>query len=475
MTHPAVQRPARLSANLWTGQASPAAALAPQVLGWALRQQGAGTPHGGFLAPSPEAQPWNWRDERVGWGLVLPDNLQLDARQRCTAIDAAEPLQRLLVDRDGSPVLRWSAEAGNGYLYRYDDRGSRRRQALVSPPGTLGRDTLPRYLLIAASPMQVPWSFQYAANLSHYVGRLDLPYEALARYVDALVGGWADAGCDPRAPLVWSANHGAPDITDLMDATISRPVHRSFAQDADHDFPRLTGLFGADATAARLVQELAARRPALVVTTSHGMTGPLDDAGAMQAQLGLPVDHGHRVLDLPSLTAAWQPDGAIWYSHACCAAGSDAASAYAGLLDGQSDLAGVLVGVARSCGAVTAPLPQALLGAARPLRAFVGHVEPTFDWTLRDPATRQPFGAVVQRALYDRLYADGGGRPVAWALAQVFDDAATMLGLWADSLAAFNAGQAGADAAALYYQIAHLDRQHTVILGDPTVAVSPLR
>ena len=38
-------------------------------------------------------------------------------------------------------------------------------------------------------------------------------------------------------------------------------------------------------------------------------------------------------------------------------------------------------------GAFTTPLPRALLGATRPLRAFVGHVEPTFDWTLRQRQT----------------------------------------------------------------------------------------
>jgi hypothetical protein len=45
----------------------------------------------------------------------------------------------------------------------------------------------------------------------------------------------------------------------------------------------------------------------------------------------------------------------------------------------------MLKNIAATAGARISPLPRALLGAEKPLRAFVGHVEPTFDWTLRDP------------------------------------------------------------------------------------------
>jgi hypothetical protein len=466
-------RPPRLATNLWTGVASPTAALSPHALAWAFsRQRGGPAPGDEFMAPPAEAEPWDWRDPRIGWGLVLPDNTPLAAQQRGTASDAPPALQRLLAARPGSPVLRYSEEAGEGYLCRYDGQGGRRKLSLISPPGTQGRDTLPRYLLIAASPREIPWSFQYAVNLSHHVGRLDLEGQALDNYVNALIADFAGFGGDPRTPLVWSVNHGAPDITDLMEKVIARKVHAAFAADKDGDYPGLVGLFGADATCARLVTELQARRPALILSTSHGMTGPFDDGPRMRDSLGMPVDNAHRVLDLAALSG-WQPEGAIWYSHACCAAGSDTRTAYSGLLEKGSDVSTALEGVAQGCGAMVSPLPRALLGAARPLRAFIGHVEPTFDWTLRDPFTGQPFASALREALYNRLYT-AAGRPVGWALQQVFNDAGTMLGLWAASIAAFNAGKLTAGDAALYYQVSALDRQHTVILGDPTVGLPPL-
>ncbi len=455
--------PPKLAINAWTGESSPQSPLGGRGAGWGL------TDRNGYQGPAlapPVAEPWDWRHPEVGWGLVLPDDRSIDAKRRPFADDAAEPIRELLASRPGSPVLRWHVDAGPGHVWRYDAQGGRRRLSLVSPTGNAA---LPRFLLIAASPDAIPWSFQYAANLSRSVGRLDLDAKGLEHYVDALLNDWAGSNCDVGAPLVWSANLGQPDISWLMDAVVARKLAGDYAADAD--LPRHTALLGADATGARLIESLVASRPALVVTTSHGMTGPLDDQDATAARLGLPVDVSRRPVDLKTLADAWSPDGAIWYAHACCGAGSDAVSAYAGLFDAASEVGRVLDGVAAACGARTAPLPRRLLGAERPLRAFVGMVEPTFDWTLRDPATGQPLAHKVRAALYDRLYAGGGGRPVGWAFGEVFGDAGALAGLWTQARNAFNQATPGSAEAALYYQVASSDRLHTVILGDPTVGL----
>ena len=459
-----------LALNAWTGSASPRAAVSTQhAAAWALGRQSGGTGPGDVKMAPAGADPWNWQHPNVGWGLVLPDNPSLSRKERSQAGDAPEPLQRLLAARPGSPVLRYSAASGDAHLLRYDAAGGLRKLAMVG--STPGLAELPRYLLIAASPAAIPWSFQYAANLGHYVGRLDLQGQALDNYITSLLNHWAGAQCDPRAPLVWSVDHGQPDITWLMDQAISRKVFDAFAADPDNDLSRRIGLFGTDATAPKLIDALAEHRPALVLSTSHGMTGPLNDAALTAAQLGLPVDQPRQVLDAEALAKRWAPDGAIWYSQACCAAGSDSRSDYGGLFDASSDVALVLNGVAAACGARCAPLPQALLGAEKPLRAFIGHVEPTFDWTLRHPRTGQPLTSSLRQALYEGLYAAGGGRPVAWALERVFDDAGAMLALWAQALRGFNKGVADSLDLALYYQVTALDRQHTVILGDPTVSL----
>ena len=463
-------RPPSLRINAWTGSdMAPALLDADHVL-WSLDRHSAGNGADAWEMAPPLVNDWDWQSPQVGWGLVLPDDeaIQPPAR-RATADDAPEAMQRLLAARPGSPVLRWRASgAGIGELLRYGSDGRVWPLSLVSRAG-IAPPELPRFLLIYAPPDRIPWAFQYAANLGRYVGRLFLEGEALDHYVDALVGDWAGAQCDLHAPLVWSVDHGQPDITWLMDRAISRKLSDAWSK--DEDFSRFTGLFGADATHDKLVAALTSTKPGLVVTTSHGMTGPLNNAPAMAAQLGVPVDVSRRTLDLATLCDRWQPDGAIWYAHACCSAGSDTVSAYDSLFDPASDVARILAGVAAGCGARIAPLPQRLLGAPRPLRAFIGHVEPTFDWTLRDPYTAQPLAHSLREALYDKLFEGGLRRPIGWALARVFDEAGVLLGQWTQACAAFNKALPTSVDAALYYQIAALDRQHTVILGDPTVAL----
>jgi hypothetical protein len=168
------------------------------------------------------------------------------------------------------------------------------------------------------------------------------------------------------------------------------------------------------------------------------------------------------------------PNGAIWYAHACCSAGSDARSRYANLLDAASSVSSVLSGVAVACGDQIAPLPTALLGAKRPLRAFVGHVEPTFDWTLRNPETSQPLAHAIVHALYDRLYQQGARMTLGHALATVYAEAGGFLTQYNAALDAVNRNEPSARERALYRQLVAMDRQQMVILGDPTVMLPPL-
>ena len=84
--------PATLSVNAWTGNGAPATSpLAPGALGWALGAQGAAPLK--LLAPEAEADPRDWRDPRVGWGLVLPDTDALDDAAKARGEDAPEPLR----------------------------------------------------------------------------------------------------------------------------------------------------------------------------------------------------------------------------------------------------------------------------------------------------------------------------------------------------------------------------------------------
>lgn len=422
------------------------------------------------MAPPVRADDRDWRHPEVGWGLVLHDDETVPDAVKARGEDAPEPLRRLLAARPGSPVLRWSALLGTRALRRYYADGTATEDLEIGAPtfGTAAH-RLPRYLLVYGSPAAIPWAVQFALNMAFCVGRLDLgESEGLAHYIDALIGGWAGIDSNPRSPLVWGVDHGKDDITWLMARAIANRLARSYQNDAD--LSAHLHLKDEAASGQNLLTALVERKPALVVTTSHGATGPISDAPLLIAQLGLLVDVNHTPVPLAAFSE-WQPSGAIWYAQACCSAGSDAYSRYTDLVGADSGVGQILEGVSKAAGARIAPLPRLLLGSRAPLRAFVGHVEPTFDWTLRQPDTGEVLTAAVTEALYNDLYQPGLPMPIGLALHRVFKEAGAYFAYWADAHTAVNENLPGAFESALYNQLVAMDRQSLVILGDPTVAL----
>jgi hypothetical protein len=464
-----IDRPDTLQVNGWAFD-QPNADQLPGRTPWAQRLQGQRPSP--FLAPAAAADPRDWQHPDIGWGLVLPEpDGAVAPAARATAEDALKPIRDLLASRPGSPVLRWAPTMQQNYLRRYYADGRVQDLSVEAPaPGTqFGR--IPRYLLICASPQQIPWSVQYALNMSTFVGRLDLEEPQLATYIDALIHDWAGQSCRPGAPVVWSADHGQGDITWLMAQAVAGKLWTKFESDTDL-IGRLR-LKDSDATAANLATALTERSPGLIVTTSHGVTGPASDVAALTARLGMPIDVNRIPLRLDDL-ASWKPFGAIWYAHACCSGGSDKPSRYDGLLPSDNTISRMLTGVAGAAGQTVAPLPRALLSRDRPLRAFVGHVEPTFDWTLRDPRTKQPLTHVLTAALYDKLYQQDRRTPIGFALRSVFEEAGAFYATWAQAIAGINANVPNMRDWALYRQLVAMDRQTTVIIGDPTVSLPRL-
>jgi hypothetical protein len=451
-----------LRADAWCGEA----ALGPigdESVAWGLRRDlpRAGQP----LGPKP-VDPADWKNPEVGWGIVLPERASVPGPDKSVGADAPEPIRRLLAARAPAPVLRWDPGLPPGKLRRYDANGT------PSAPGYSTRGTgpyaIPRYLLIVGSPAEVPWSAQYRMQMDSYVGRLDLELQGLERYVEALLGDWEGAKPDARRPVVWAVDHGHPDITRLMRKAIAERVHQHFREDPDHEFDVAAGfLSDGKATHDELRTALSERRPAFLLTSSHGATFPLDDAVAMRAQLGLLMDHLHTPLDPAAFAEGEGLHGAVWYAHACCSAGADAKSRFEGLVGPDSKLGRTLATIAKT-GACSAPLPRALLGGSKPLRAFIGHVEPTFDWTLRDPTTGEVTTHHIVNALYNQLHL-ASRPPIGLAMDAYFRAVGGLLQDHSDALEALDEHHPQAEEWARRAKLAALDRLATVLLGDPTV------
>lgn len=458
--------PAELKLNAWDGERPVAGALAERPGAYALRAQGRVTR---LMRPETAADPRDFRDPRVGWGLVLPDNPDLDAGGRARAEDAEAPFRALLASRgSGAKVLRYREDYGVLALFEADGTVI----PIAGAKDGTQHGALPDYLLLAGGPDVLPWSLQYTLGAGRCVGRLHLMGTALEHHVAALVADWHDSRARYEAPVVWAVDLGAGDISALMRRTIAEPIAECFGY--DNEMPEALFLNGdakpESATISQLTTCLAERRPAVVVTTSHGLTGPLSDPDAMRARLGLPVGQSHDVASPDALLDEWEPDGAIWYAHACCSAGSNTPSEYEGLLAPASDADAILRGVA-ALGAHVAPLPTALLGAQRPLRAFIGHVEPTFDWTINFPWGPTPLTASIKSAVYDGVCA---GEPVGLAMRRMWKHIGELRQAHAAAIRYFDTSpteRARVLTAATYLRMAAGDRAATVLLGDPAASI----
>ncbi|MBV9082487.1 MAG: hypothetical protein JOZ62_07430 [Acidobacteriaceae bacterium] len=458
-----VDWPSTLSINAYLGEDKRAAAgpVAERARAWVLRN--APPEVRSFLKAPTAANPADWRDARVGWGLVLPDGPELTDSQRANGSDAPEPIQALLRERKGAPILRY--RAGSQHRFRLLRNYVAEMDVSISgsPDGT-EPGALPRYLLIYGTPEEVPWELQYILNGRCCVGRLHLFGPALENYVNALLNDWKKSELQTNHSVVWAVDQGDTDITKLMRDAIAEKVQRRLLSDPQIGPSVATFLDGANqATASGLVSALAVQKPGLIVTTSHGQTYPLDNPEMLSGALGLPVDQNFASLQASDLQSQWQPDGGIWYAHACCSAGSDSQTLFTGVVDEGSEVDRVLKGVAK-LGAKVAPLPTALLGAKKPLRAFIGHVEPTFDLTLRESSTGQILTAALEKALYDGLYQPW---PVGLAFRDAFAKLASLYVSYESNRRAFNGG-GNTRGAMLKDLLVSRDVQSMVILGDPT-------
>lgn len=464
MAGPPIDPTASISIDGYTGTEAVSGKFTNNVKPWALTK-----PTYGEKTARPGAiDEANWQHPEVGWGVILHEPEGLTPEQLATAADAPEPIQALVAARGGKVIRYRRGNTFSNWTLR-DYAGGGDLLTATSAEG-MGPRQLPKYLLIYGSPKDVPWNIQHFLNPVRHVGRLDLEGDELANYVSALMNEWRDSTSSYTQPVVWAVDHMSGDITTLMRDTVAAPLRD--ALDDGEITPAFIDGSTSSATGAALLDALGANKPAFVITSSHGMTGPLDNLDAMAANLGVLVDQEHQRVTPESIVKSWEPDGAIWFAQACCSAGANNPTEYAGLFEAGTTLEQVLTGVSM-VGPMTSPLPRALLGAEKPLRAFIGHVEPTFNWTLSFPPNQQVLTSDLKKCLYQRLCT---GQPVGLAMSDYYPSIGTLLLTYLSERQNYES-LVGAEAKPsldmlVYSRVTAHDRASTVILGDPTVAMA---
>ncbi|WP_217995912.1 hypothetical protein, partial [Kribbia dieselivorans] len=256
--------------NGWRGEPA-SGALTAKYGKWALGAVAAGVAP---LAP-PVVDPWDWRHETVGWGLVLPHgDPALSVDDLVAAKDAPEPLQALVAARGPAPVLRWDPTRPDVLLRYYSGFAAPETIPIGGTPRGVAPGAIPSFLMLWGGLEALPWRLQYALNLDPriFAGRLPLEGDALARYVSALLGPWdGELAPEHGRAVVWATDHDPGDISHTMRLVVADPVKKAYADDPD-----ITVSYhaGADATGAALASDLGSARPSVIVTTSHGNTGP---------------------------------------------------------------------------------------------------------------------------------------------------------------------------------------------------------
>ena len=223
--------PDQLTINAWA-DAPVNGPVGPDARRWILHQDVEAKAHDAdqTLAARPD-RPADWSDPEVGWGVVLPSS-DLPVGDQARLADAPAAIRRLAEARagpDGPAVFRWAPQNGYTSLLRVYQNGDHQPTAITGGVAGSGRGGRPKYLLLVGPPAALPWELQCRLNLSCAVGRLDLPDEALERYVDALLCDWNGADIDATRPVIWATDYD--NITGIMRDAIAEPVAAKFRDD----------------------------------------------------------------------------------------------------------------------------------------------------------------------------------------------------------------------------------------------------
>ena len=195
----------------------------------------------------------------------------------------------------------------------------------------------------------------------------------------------------------------------------------------------------------------------------------MGDEPRLRAELGLPVDVVRTTTPLEDLVAAL-PAGSVWFAQACCSAGGAGESIYEGLLR-PGTVAHTVVTAVAALGPTVAPAALRLLSRPAPVRAVVGHVEPTFSWTLQADGTGQLLGGTLVTGLTSNLHL---GQPLGLVFDHYRRGIGQLYGQWAEQRVKLEKGDVSVLETLTRFRLTTVDRQSLVLLGDPTVALANL-
>jgi hypothetical protein len=222
---------------------------------------------------------------QAGWAAVFPaveDGSEASRRQAAIR-DALAPLlshRRAQATAAGDLYREYTGELG----YRAGETKQQYLARLGAGPGPARPQKVPYYLLLVATPDEIPFRIQYQLDVHYAVGRIAFDMvEDYACYARSVVE--AETGRVTRARHatffgVANPNDAATRLS--ADHLVIPLVEYVDARRASHGFT-VDSHLGEAATRARLI-ELFRDPPALLFTAGHGMGFPSGNAGQRDRQ-----------------------------------------------------------------------------------------------------------------------------------------------------------------------------------------------
>jgi hypothetical protein len=249
-------------------------------------------------------------------------------------------------------------------------------------PGAVDPQKFPYYVLLVASPEEIPYRVQYQLDVQYAVGRLHFDtIDEYARYAANVVEAEtrpAPVTC-PIPPTV--ALWGVENLDDRATRASARHLVAPLADYLERDQAdrwQVTRFLGEHATKTRLAGLLGADAPSLLVTASHGLGFPAgdprqrSDQGALLCQDWAGPRSGSVTSDHyfagDDIAAGADLRGLVGFHFACFGAGTPRYDDFSRKSDTHA-----LVDIAPH--AFVARLPQRMLGRPRGALACIGHVD----------------------------------------------------------------------------------------------------
>jgi hypothetical protein len=411
--------------------------------------------------------------DQAGWAVIFP--AQLDDARRGAIKEALSEL--LAVRQAQAGDLYRVYEGAEGYRPGEDKDDFFNR--LDISPGMAKPDEMPYYVLLAGSPEEIPYEFQYQLDVMRGVGRLHFDdLAAYARYARSVKLAEEGALRLPFAARFFGVRNPDDEATRLSSRFLVQRLYDALREetfvsvrDGETELPWDFGeaILEDRATKARLASLLTGPAPALLFTASHGMEFDITDPRQLRHQGALlcsdwpgpqrwrrdiPQDFYLSADDLPTDANL---SGLIAVFFACYGAGTPRQDQFAArtFADDRPQIA------PRN---FLAPLPQKLLGQGA--LAVIGHVERAWGYSFISP------GSKVQTRDFENLLKQLlQGDRIGWTtetLDMRYADLATQL---SQDLEEFKYGSSSAPTA---YELAERwtrnnDARGYVVLGDPAV------